>query len=97
MAAHSGLNAWLIPAKAHDEWLRLTAVVDELADEDVPCRADPAAWWVEKGVGTADPVAACRACPARQECLEYALAADERYGIWGATLPAERKAKRFPI
>jgi WhiB family redox-sensing transcriptional regulator len=25
----------------------------------------------------------CAACPVRQKCLDYAIANDERYGIWG--------------
>jgi len=32
----------------------------------------------------------CRACPVRAECLEYALAHDERYGVWGGTGEDER-------
>lgn len=30
------------------------------------------------------------ACPARQECLEYALGAKERFGIWGGKSERER-------
>lgn len=32
----------------------------------------------------------CKACPVQAECLEFALENDERYGIWGGTLPPER-------
>lgn len=32
----------------------------------------------------------CQGCPVQAECLEFALANDERYGIWGGTLPSER-------
>lgn len=28
-------------------------------------------------------VRVCQACPVRRKCLEYALASDERWGIWG--------------
>ena len=31
--------------------------------------------------------------PARQECLEYALAADKRHGIWGGKFPAEERRR----
>ncbi|MCU1614718.1 MAG: Transcription factor WhiB [Frankiales bacterium] len=97
MAAHSDLNSWLMPPVAQTEWLTLTALLDELPDEKVPCRADPAAWWPDgKGVHTADTlaaVAACRSCAARVACLEYALAADERFGVWGGKLPAQRQRK----
>ncbi len=36
-------------------------------------------------------VRACWQCPARAACLDYAIAADERAGVWGETLPAVRK------
>jgi WhiB family redox-sensing transcriptional regulator len=32
----------------------------------------------------------CTVCPARDACLDYAVAADETEGIWGGMLPAER-------
>src|SRR5512135_1307302 len=35
----------------------------------------------------------CRSCPVREECLGYALAADERYGVWGG-MTAEQRARR---
>ena len=35
----------------------------------------------------------CRACEVRRECLEYALATREPYGIWGGLNEIERKAR----
>ncbi len=35
--------------------------------------------------------AICAACPARQPCLEWALATGEPYGVWGGTSESERK------
>jgi len=32
---------------------------------------------------TAHAKAVCGHCPVQRECLDYALARDERYGIWG--------------
>lgn len=29
--------------------------------------------------------------PARAVCLDYAVAADERFGLWGGLLPDERQ------
>jgi WhiB family redox-sensing transcriptional regulator len=29
-------------------------------------------------------------CPLKAECLEYALATDERFGVWGGMGPRER-------
>lgn len=33
----------------------------------------------------------CRSCVVHGECLRYALASLEPWGIWGATTPAERR------
>lgn len=100
MAAHSELAAWLMPPTAQNEWLRLTALLDQLPDSEIPCRAGNAGdWWPDaKGVHSADTLAAidaCRGCRARVACLDYALAADERFGIWAGTLPGDRTALRL--
>jgi WhiB family redox-sensing transcriptional regulator len=85
-----------MPPGAVAEWLTLSALLEELDDSDVPCRAgDPAAWWPNKkhlnSPTTHVAVTACRGCPARDACLTYALAAGEREGIWGGMLPDERR------
>lgn len=36
--------------------------------------------------------AVCAGCVVRLECLEYALTAGERYGIWGGLNELERRA-----
>jgi WhiB family redox-sensing transcriptional regulator len=36
--------------------------------------------------------AVCARCVVRAECLTYAIAAGERYGIWGGLNPQERRA-----
>jgi hypothetical protein len=33
----------------------------------------------------------CGPCPIRQQCLDYAISNREEYGIWGGTLPGERR------
>lgn len=35
--------------------------------------------------------AICSGCAVRQECLDHALAVNERYGIWGGMTENERK------
>lgn len=35
----------------------------------------------------------CAACPVQRECLEYALATKEPYGIWGGLTEVERKSR----
>ena len=36
--------------------------------------------------------AACARCDVRSECLDYAIKAGERYGIWGGLTEQERRA-----
>lgn len=33
----------------------------------------------------------CASCPVRLECLEFALARKERFGMWGGLTPIERR------
>ena len=40
---------------------------------------------------TAHAISVCGRCPVRIQCLEYALLADERYGVWGGTVPVQRQ------
>ncbi len=35
----------------------------------------------------------CRLCEVRAQCLEYALAAKEPYGVWGGLTEIERRAR----
>lgn len=36
----------------------------------------------------------CAVCPERVPCLEYAMEANEQYGIWGGTSPEMRRKLR---
>ena len=36
----------------------------------------------------------CAGCAVRSECLEFALAHDQMYGIWGGTTPDDRRRHR---
>lgn len=83
---------WSIPPEARTEWLRLAEVL--AVEGPAPCEeGDPEAWW-PAGRGSPEAVAGCEVCPARAECLTYALAADEREGLWGGLMPDERRAMR---
>jgi WhiB family redox-sensing transcriptional regulator len=55
------------------------------------CKGNPAPWFPATGKSPKAGKAACRACPARPECLEWALAKVEQLGTWGGTTPDERK------
>jgi len=33
----------------------------------------------------------CASCPVRDQCLDHAIAVDERYGVWGGLTHDERR------
>lgn len=62
---------------------------------DAVCaQVDPEAWFPEQGESTGNAKRVCLGCPVREQCLTYALDNDERFGVWGATSPAERAKLR---
>lgn len=44
----------------------------------------------ERGASNSEIKAICAGCPVREECLEHALTAPEKFGIWGGTSERER-------
>ena len=54
-------------------------------------QTDPEAFFPEKGGSTREAKRVCMSCDVRGECLEYALAHDERFGIWGGLSERERR------
>ncbi|REJ08925.1 WhiB family transcriptional regulator [Microbacterium bovistercoris] len=54
-------------------------------------QVDPEAFFPEKGGSTRDAKRICSSCDVRDECLEYALNNDERFGIWGGLSERERR------
>lgn len=68
-----------------------------------PCQtSDPDAWFPEQS--HTDPYAntqsyylakkLCDQCPVKAQCLAYALANEEEFGMWGGTTPRQRQAMR---
>ncbi|WP_081882418.1 WhiB family transcriptional regulator [Cryobacterium sp. MLB-32] len=57
-------------------------------------QTDPEAFFPEKGGSTRDAKKICASCEVRTQCLEYALANDERFGIWGGLSERERRKLR---
>lgn len=57
---------------------------------------DPDFWFPANGdrAGAERAKAACFGCPVRSRCLDWALAAGERSGVWGGTTPNERHQLR---
>ena len=78
-------SPWTSLAMADDEWRR-----DALCAE-----TDPEAFFPEKGGSTREAKRVCAGCDVKAECLEYALATDERFGIWGGLSERERRRVRL--
>ena len=57
-------------------------------------QTDPEAFFPEKGGSTRDAKKICSSCEVRNQCLEYALLNDERFGIWGGLSERERRKLR---
>jgi WhiB family redox-sensing transcriptional regulator len=55
---------------------------------------DPDLFFPERGASTREAKAVCRGCVVKQECLEYAIANSEKFGIWGGMSERERRKVR---
>ena len=78
------------------------SVLDDAVTGDLPeelawqeralcAQTDPEAFFPEKGGSTREAKRVCMSCDVRPECLSYALANDERFGIWGGLSERERR------
>ncbi len=54
-------------------------------------QTDPEAFFPEKGGSTREAKRVCMGCEVRDECLDYALTHNERFGIWGGLSERERR------
>lgn len=59
-------------------------------------QTDPEAFFPEKGGSTKAAKTICGKCDVREQCLQYALDMDERFGIWGGLSERERRAIKKP-
>jgi WhiB family transcriptional regulator, redox-sensing transcriptional regulator len=84
----------------------LLAALDKAAKADeadwteraVCAQTDPEAFFPEKGGSTREAKQVCKGCEVSDECLDYALDHDERFGIWGGLSERERrKLKRRTV
>lgn len=69
------------PATEDDQW----------QERALCAQTDPEAFFPEKGGSTREAKRICQGCEVKHECLEYALAHDERFGIWGGLSERERR------
>ena len=66
----------------------------EWMDHALCAQTDPEVFFPEKRRSTREAKIVCSRCEVRQECLTYALAAGERYGVWGGMSEQERNKWR---
>lgn len=71
-------------------------VDDEPWMDDALCpQVDGDLFFPEKGGSTREAKKICGMCPVAAECLDYALAHGERFGIWGGV--SERDRRRLAL
>lgn len=70
-----------MPWQKEDDWRDLAECLNSPYDMFFP----------EKGQSTKEAKKICSTCMVREECLQWALDNDERFGIWGGTSQQERK------
>ena len=71
------------------------ATDDDWRQDALCAETDPEAFFPEKGGSTREAKRVCSGCSVRAECLESALANDERFGIWGGLSERERRRLRL--
>jgi len=73
------------------EWV---AFVGLRNDALLPCAAGTYEWMSENTAEQRRAAQLCRSCPVLDACRNYAIAAGEKTGVWGATTPADRRRNR---
>ncbi|MFG2878891.1 WhiB family transcriptional regulator [Streptomyces sp. NPDC048337] len=71
-----------------------TATATAWYDLALCAQTGPGFFFPEPGSSLRDAKRVCGACEGRAACLEYALANDERFGVWGGLSESERHALR---
>jgi len=67
--------------------------------ERPPCADDPELFFIPQSGNHTEQIEAarviCRTCPFMPDCLDAALRQTERWGIWAATTPMQRREIRM--
>lgn len=59
------------------------------------CRDKPTEFFYPpRGGNVSGPQAVCAGCPVREECLDYAIANGDHFGIWGGLSDKQRRKVR---
>jgi WhiB family transcriptional regulator, redox-sensing transcriptional regulator len=75
-----------------------TVLIGPWAGRASCAETDPEIFFPPHGDPATEARQICARCPVRDECLAYALDADEQYGIWGGLDPDDRRSlgRRYP-
>ncbi len=86
------MSAAQYPTPVEQQTPELLALASALGTIPPPCRAvDPEQWYAP------DPrpaIRLCQDCHAKAECLTYARACGERFGVWGGRDMERRQQRR---
>ncbi|WP_170111160.1 WhiB family transcriptional regulator [Antricoccus suffuscus] len=78
-------------AFTHEFWDADEGDEQDWQERALCAQTDPEAFFPEKGGSTREAKKICVGCEVKDECLEYALGHDERFGIWGGLSERERR------
>lgn len=78
-------------ADAKDVLASLLRPPEDWQADALCAQTDPESFFPEKGGSTREAKKVCLRCPVRAQCLEYALANEERFGVWGGMSEQERR------
>lgn len=60
-------------------------------DQALCAQTDPELFFPDKSGSTREAKRVCQSCEVRTQCLEYAIANQERFGVWGGLSERERR------
>ena len=73
------------------EWAKFAACKNESSNLFYPPEETKTP---ERNAMIKDAIRICAGCPVRRECLNYAIAKPEKFGVWGGMTEEERFVKR---
>src|SRR5437899_10094452 len=90
-----GATSWTERGIPMDRVIFLGADGERSWQDQANCMGvDPDLFFPERGASTREAKEVCRGCVVREDCLEYALANGEKFGIWGGMSERERRRIR---
>ena len=91
MAGSGRPNLSLVPLVPDHIEVDQETLEDQWQERALCAQTDPEAFFPEKGGSTREAKRICLGCEVKDECLDYALAHDERFGIGGGLSERERR------